>query len=205
MTGYRIALFDSIPELSELRFIELSNHLWAEDYPHFFSSRASVGAVKNKGLFVVMISDETCPKAVYTKKDDPVYKDSCMEFFFQPFSDDARYMNFEINPNGACLSEIGTCRSDRIFIKEITAVEPEITVFPVEKGWAVSLFISEQLVSQVFGREFSLSETGYICANFYKCGEETRSPHFSSAFFVGSTKPDFHRPEYFEKLYFDTV
>ncbi len=202
MTEYKISLFDSLPELSELGFMELSNHLWGEDYPHFFSSRASISAVKNKGFFAVMISDEPCPKAVYTKKDDPVYKDSCMEFFFQPFADDARYMNFEINPNGACLSEIGTQRSDRKFIKEITAVEPEITVLHVDNGWGVSLFIPEQLVSQAFGRKFSLSETGYIRANFYKCGEETDSPHFSSAFFVGTSKPDFHRPEYFEKLYF---
>ena len=205
MTDYKVKLFDCYPELSELRFTELSNHLWSEDYPRFFISRASVSAVVNKGLFVVMISEEPCPKAVCTGRDEPVYRDSCMEFFFQPFSDDPRYMNFEINPQGAYLSEVGTERGDRRFIKEITTLAPEVSVLNVENGWGISLFVSEQLVSEVFGREFSVAETEYIRANFYKCGEETDAPHFSSAFFVGTPTPDFHRPEYFEKLYFDAV
>ena len=205
MTDYTITLFDSKPELSLLRFVELKHHLWAEDYPHFFRSRASICAVENKGLYAVMLSEEPCPKAVCTNRDEPVYRDSCMELFFQPFADDLRYMNFEINPRGAYLSEVGTMRGDRKFIKEITETEPEVTVLPVENGWGVVLFIPEQLVSQVFGRAFSVAETEYIRANFYKCGEETDSPHFSSAFPVCTPAPDFHRPEYFEKLYIDTV
>ncbi len=201
----KIRIFDKKPDISQLEFISLSNHLWAETYPCFFESKASVSIIKNSGLYVVMMSDEPSPKVVYTKRDEPIYKDSCLEFFCRPFEDDARYFNFEINPNGAYLSEAGTQRKDRSFIKDITGIEAEVTVLTVENGWGIGLFIPERLISEVFGREFSLAELGYISANFYKCGEETDSPHFSSAFFVGTPTPDFHRPEYFEKLYIRTA
>ena len=201
----KVRVFDKKPDVSQLEFIKLSNHLWAESYPCFFESKASVSIVKNSGLYVVMMSDEPCARAVYTERDEPIYKDSCLEFFCRPFEDDSRYFNFEINPNGAYLSEIGTARSDRRFIKDITDLHPEVEVLPLEKGWGVSIIIPEQLISELFGREFSLNDIGYISANFYKCGEETGSPHFSSAFFVDTPTPDFHRPEYFEKLYIYTA
>ncbi len=205
MTDMKVKVFDEKPDVAQLDFISLSNHLWAEDYPCFFESKASVSIIKNSGLYVVMLSDEPCFKAVYTERDEPIYKDSCLEFFCCPFADDARYFNFEINPNGAYLSEIGTARSDRRFIKEITDVEPLVKVLPVSNGWGISLFIPERLISEVFGREFSLADAEYISANFYKCGEETDSPHFSSAFFVDTPTPDFHRPEFFEKMYIHTA
>lgn len=205
MMNYKIKFFEKIPDLSQLEFVSLSNHLWSEDYPCFFASRASVSAVKNSGLYVVMISDEPCYKAVYTKRDEPIYKDSCLEFFCRPFADDTRYFNFEINPNGAYLSEIGSSRGDRKFIKELTDAEPSVEVLSVSDGWGVSLFIPEQLISEAFGKEFSMDKTEYLSVNFYKCGEETDSPHFSSAFFVDTPAPDFHRPEYFGKLHIYTA
>ena len=201
MTEFKFDIFDSISEVSKLNFIPLSHHLWGEDYPCFFESRAGVCLIKNKGVYVVMMSDEPCPRAVYTKRDDPIYKDSCLEFFFQPFADDERYINFEINPNGAYLSEVGTQRYDRKFIAQITESEPVVKVVDTPIGWGVSLFVPEQLISDVFGKKFSTADSAYIRANFYKCGEETDYPHFSSAFFVNTPTPDFHRPEYFGKIY----
>ena len=39
-----------------------------------------------------------------------------------------------------------------------------------------------------------------IQANFYKCGEETAHPHYLSWNPIKTSRPDFHRPEYFGEL-----
>jgi hypothetical protein len=33
--------------------------------------------------------------------------------------------------------------------------------------------------------------------NLYKCADKAKTPHYLSAFEVGTEKPDFHRPEFF--------
>ena len=42
-----------------------------------------------------------------------------------------------------------------------------------------------------------------ICGNFYKCGDETVQPHYYSWNPVELVDPDFHRSEFFGKLYFE--
>ena len=38
--------------------------------------------------------------------------------------------------------------------------------------------------------------------NFYKCGDRLPVPHYLSWAPIGTPKPDFHRPEYFDRLIF---
>jgi len=40
-------------------------------------------------------------------------------------------------------------------------------------------------------------------ANFYKCGDKLKNPHFLSWNPVRISKPDFHRPEFFGSLEFE--
>jgi hypothetical protein len=40
-------------------------------------------------------------------------------------------------------------------------------------------------------------------ANFYKCGDETETPHFGAWSPVQTPQPDFHRPEFFGRLVFE--
>ncbi len=196
-------IFSSHPDASELKFSELKHHLWSEKYPAFYSSRVAVCGVAGKGILVCFEADEPSPRAVFENRDDPVYNDSCMELFFQPFADDERYINFEINPNGAYLCAVGCDRNDRVFLREISDCAPDIKACISDSGWSAELFIPEQLVSDVFGRSFSVADTGYIRANCYKCGDLTPSPHYASLFFVDTPNPDYHRPEFFGRIFFD--
>ncbi len=41
-----------------------------------------------------------------------------------------------------------------------------------------------------------------IPANFYKCGDKLRTPHFLSWNKIEIEKPDFHRPDFFGELHF---
>lgn len=193
---------ESVPDICSIEHLPLSNHLWKEQYPAAIFSCAGIFAVEGEGICVALTSDEHPVRAEYCHRDDPVYLDSCMEFFFRPFEDDERYINIEVNPYPVCLSEIGTGRHDRRLLRDVTDIAPEVSRIETVGGWGVLIFVPEQLISEAYGRAFSVSELEYIYANFYKCGEKTEAPHFYSAFEVKTATPDFHRPEYFEKIYF---
>lgn len=197
-----IDVFEKRTDASFPQLVNLENHLWSNEYPCFIACRAGLFAVKNEGFFVRLEADEPCPRAVFETRDDPVYNDSCMEFFFQPFADDERYINFEINPNGAFLCAVGKGRSDRVFLRELSGCDPVVNANIGSDGWSAELFIPEQLISDVFSKSFSVADTDFIRANFYKCGDLTEQPHYSSLFPVETVTPDFHRPEYFQKILF---
>lgn len=84
-------------------------------------------AVKNEGYYAFLESSESPVLARYTRRDDPVYTDSCLEVFIAPVSGRSEYINFEMNPNGAYLSQFGSERNGRVFIKELTAETPRVS------------------------------------------------------------------------------
>lgn len=195
-------VFAGEPDWNNVPKYSLDNHLWKNDYPTFWRTSVQLCASKNKGIYARLFSDESPVKAVFKNRDEPVYSDSCMELFFQPFSDDLRYVNIEINPNCAYLSAIGADRNNRTFVSKLTDLRYSVKSLPAQTGWGVELFIPEELISSAFSREFVLG--GEIKANVYKCGDETAFPHYSSLFLVGTSMPDFHRPEYFGSIIFSS-
>lgn len=157
-------------------------------------------AEKGKGIFARLWSYESNIRAECKKRDDPVYTDSCLEFFIMPFADDKRYMNFEVNPNGIYLSQIGEKREDRKFIKEVSSLEPIITPFTVnDEAWGYDIFLSEEFISSVYGCEYTVEETT-IKGNFYKCADLSVSPHYCAHFPVSSASLGFHNPDCFGNI-----
>ena len=57
----------------------ISNYKWTEGYAP--EAYAELIYVVGRGFALRMTCYEADPKAVYTKFDEPVYKDSCLEFF----------------------------------------------------------------------------------------------------------------------------
>lgn len=140
--------------------------------------------------------------------NDPVCTDSCVEFFFNPAPErDDRYMNFEINPIGTFLLEIG---KDRYSRKPINDVSPEmfeiftsVTKDSVKnyKGplWMVQYSIPFSFIEKYYGKlDFCCGKV--VKANFYKCGDKTRYPHWACWNKIEAPYPDFHRPEFFGEL-----
>ena len=136
--------------------------------------------------------------ARYTRRDDPVYTDSCLEVFIAPVSGRSEYINFEMNPNGAYLSQFGSERNGRVFIKELTAEAPRVSagVYTDKEGWHAQLFIPERLISSLYGCDFSVGE-GEIRGNFYKCADDSTTPHYGALVPVDSASLGFHNPERF--------
>ncbi len=179
---------------------EVSHYRWYTDYAPAVSARLVY--VADFGFILRMECAESNPKAVYHNYMDPVYTDSCMEFFAD-WTGDGRYINMEMNANGALLSCIGADRHARTPVKDICG-----SIFPVvaeikDTSWSVTAQISLSLLSAILGQSVEVTSGYTFRANFYKCGDETAAVHYGMWNPVMTEKPDFHRPEYFGTLVVD--
>jgi len=150
---------------------------------------------------------EEAPLIRYTQPNDPVYRDSCVEFFVQPApTDDARYLNFEINAAGTLLVGLGAGRQDRAYLGP--SARPQVPVATAtglrdeadgESYWTACLRIPLNWLSSLFPSFVPCTGTE-MRGNFYKCGDETPVPHYGCWSKVRSDAPDYHRSEDFGSL-----
>ena len=144
-------------------------------------------------------------RAVTTEDQGPVWEDSCVEFFCQ-VPGDRHYMNFECNCIGAMVGSrrLGRDEEVRPFSPEEMAQIKRKCTFPREAfeekdglfEWDVELQIPLKLI-------FRESEPVFpqkIRANFYKCADKTKKPHFLSWQPIELPKPNFHCPEFFGEI-----
>jgi len=150
---------------------------------------------------------EHCTKAEMTEPNQPVWEDSCVEFFVSP-ADDGIYYNLEMNPVGTCLLGTGTGRSERTradsaIIRKIRTKSSLGTAPFSEKKidgmWSLTVAIPLDVlylhnIGNLHGMEFR--------ANFYKCGDRLSMPHYLSWNRIMTAKPDFHKPDFFGKIMF---
>ncbi|QEK51400.1 hypothetical protein FYC62_06755 [Pedobacter aquae] len=142
--------------------------------------------------------------ARYTNPNEPVYSDSCVEFFIA--FDDSGYYNFEFNANGACLAQFGTSKHNREFIlaADIRKIKMQKSFKQDQNGklpysWELTIL----LPLQVFSHHQLQTLKGKHCkANFYKCGDDLAYPHFFCWNKVENREPNFHLPAYFGELVF---
>jgi hypothetical protein len=151
--------------------------------------------------------DEEAPLIRYTRPNDPVYRDSCVEFFLQPApEEDARYLNFEMNAAGTLLVGLGEGRHDRAYLGP--SARPRLPV-ATETGlrdeatgqtyWTAGLRIPLNWLASLFPSFVPRAGTE-MRGNFYKCGDETPVPHYGCWSKVRSDAPDYHRSEDFGSL-----
>ena len=178
---------------------------WAQRFPykpltqfHILRSESS--------LFIRFNVRGNLLKATYSIDQEPVYKDSCVEFFCQvPGSE--YYCNFEFNCIGTCSASRRKGRNDdvQVFSKdEMLTIKrlPSIgrRAFNEMQGnfeWELTVEIPFNLMG--IDPE---NLPAKLMANFYKCADDTDSPHFVSWNAIDTVKPDFHRPEFFGELEF---
>lgn len=159
----------------------------------------------NSFLYLKYFIEEHELKANYSRLNDPVYKDSCVEFFVA-LEGDENYYNFEFNCLGVCLCGYGPGRGNRQRLPE-TVLSLIETYTQIHKRGIESTFqweISIAIPVEVFCfRQIESLQGMQGRANFYKCGDELRAPHYLSWSRINTEKPDFHRPEFFGLLRFN--
>lgn len=178
---------------------------WSESFPAKPDTNFVIARSKDS-LFIHYQVKEQQIKAIYTKDQDPVWQDSCVEFFCQ-LPGRETYFNFEFNCIGTCLA---TERKGRT--EDVQPLSPEKmaqikrypslgkTSFEEQKGnfeWTLTVEIPFEILGLDAAK---LPES--IKGNFYKCGDETSVPHYVSWNPIHLEKPDFHRPDFFGELNF---
>ena len=195
LTG-RVFTPEAIEFCRETPFAAIDQYVWPGDYRCEARAYVARGA---DGLSVLMCANE---KTIHTEAkafNDPVCRDSCLEFFLQPVEGDGRYVNFEVSAAGIALIGIGPDRYDRALLPALPEGMDIQASRHEGEWWAVRYRVPFALLRELFGGEPSARMRG----NFYTC-DETIHPHFGSWSPVASANPDFHRPECFGEIEFVT-
>lgn len=158
-------------------------------------------------IFLKFFVREKYFKAGMTEINQPVWEDSCVEFFVSP-AGDGIYYNFEFNGIGTCYMGCGTGRHDSRpahidFVSRIRTLSSlEKKPYKETQGDIYWELVAAIPVSVFFRHKISSPAGRMMTGNFYKCGDRLKEPHYLAWRPVISGKPDFHRPEYFGKLQF---
>ena len=148
---------------------------------------------------------EESVRAVAGHDNGPVWEDACVEFFSIP-ADDGVYYNVECNCVGRLLVGAGTGRENRRHapqevldkVQRWSSLGREDFEERVDEcSWEVALVIP---YTTFFLHNITSPDGKTIRANFYKCGDKLRTPHFLSWNPIGLEKPNFHCPEFFGAL-----
>lgn len=157
----------------------------------------------DSGFNVKFTVGESNPLREKKNHFEHVHLDSCVELFvkFTPEKSD-RYINFETNANGAMNVAWRTDRynSQNLKPEEVEGFDIKTEIF--EDYWTVSYKIGFDFIKSYYP-EFDINKCEYLLGNIYKCGENTEIEHYMSYFKVDCPNPDFHRPEYFGKIFIE--
>jgi hypothetical protein len=176
--------------------IQLQQVNWPE-FPHQPNVDLFLGH-SGSLLFLYYVVRDDYVKAVHRTDQEPVYEDTCVEFFLR---ENENYRNFEFNALGVCLSAVGADRKSRRRLQpeELALIRRNASLHPdalppddVLSDWNLIVAIPFSMIGLKRGKHFR--------GNFYKCGDKTHLPHFVSWAPILTPQPDFHRPAFFAEL-----
>ena len=219
--NYTVRRASAAPQLH----VEWSDPVWAQadtlEIQHFrpessghHPQTAARLLYDQHGIYGIFRIQDRYVRCLWTQYHDPVWKDSCVEFFAQP-KPERGYFNFEFNCCGAFLccyitNPERTPEGFKEFIKVPAGIgetirtrsslpariETEI-VEPVV--WTLSFFIPFALFKHYLG-PLGTSAGQEWRGNFFKCADETSHPHWASWSPVDEL--NFHRPDCFGAIRF---
>jgi len=142
-------------------------------------------------------------KAAYHQLNDPVYEDSCVEFFIA-FNGDAAYYNLEFNCAGTARVQFGPGKQDREFVPAelLESIRYHVSIHnEADAGvyWELTLVIPKEIF--MFHPDLQLEQTP-ASVNFFKCGDGLPQPHFLCWSNIIADSPDFHLPAFFKDAIF---
>ncbi|MDA0196979.1 MAG: carbohydrate-binding family 9-like protein [Bacteroidetes bacterium] len=209
-TSFKIdAQWDKAPWMS----IEpLSLQHYMGDKPDHRPSVQAKVAYDDQAIYVIFRVEDQYVRAIRTKHQEGVFKDSCVEFFFSPEEHSNKgYFNLEMNCGGTMLfhhqllprKENVKISDDDIKKVEVahslpSLVDPEIQV---PTTWTVEYRIPFKILGKYHDMAPPVAGTIWR-SNFYKCADESSHPHWLTWAPIDFPKPSFHIPEFFGTLRF---
>ena len=162
-------------------------------------------AYSTAGIIIQYYITEKEVRAIYNQPNDPVYKDSCVEFFVS--FDERGYYNFEFNCIGTCLAAFGPNRYNRTLLPAdtIQKIKSHSHIYRSDnRSGVISWQLTLILPLEVFLHHSLVDLKNKTArANFYKCGDDLAQPHYLCWNSITSPHPDFHLPQFFGEVQFD--
>lgn len=189
------------PDWDDVPALLIDSHQWAPKVD--ISARAQL-CYDGAALYVRMEAWEKDVLKRFTSLFDLVWYDSCLEFFFCPAWGDERYLDIESNPNGATFVGYGRRIDDlaRLIPSNPTQSIVPCETFEFDGGWGVAFTVPFSLV-RLFVPDFAPKSGDRIRANCYKCGDDTKHPHYLSWNPIASGAKTFHSPVDFGCMVFE--
>lgn len=189
---YHIRYISSASQLDGEEPFFISHALWNTDYTP--RSYGYLGLIRDEGFAVKLVCEEPDPLRTFVNPNDPVYKDSALEAFFQFHPGSKDYFNFEMNGNGTLLAQWGMDRRRRTYLPKEHMELCTVTPFICRDKWSVTLTVPFSLLKLYYP---DYKPAGPIRCNFYKICEAPYNPHFLSWSPIDWETPDFHLPQFF--------
>ncbi|MCR5720454.1 MAG: carbohydrate-binding family 9-like protein [Lachnospiraceae bacterium] len=188
-------MIDTEKELALCEALSVSDYLWNSRVKPDMEVKMAV--VRGYGLAIDFLVKEKDPKRVYTQYNDPVYKDSAVEFFINPEPNvSEKYINLEINANGAFLCRFGVARAKRTNFDELTDTSIEIKTEILDSEWAAHVKIPNRVFKDLANKD-GFERGDRVTFNLYKISESEEIEHYGAFSHIDSPTPNFHLPEFF--------
>jgi hypothetical protein len=155
-------------------------------------------------IYLKYYVEEPTIKAEHLNLNDPVYKDSCVEFFIA-FNGDKNYYNLEFNCVGNCRGQYGVSKLEREFLApELLKTIRHGTSMKGHGSQEIEWELTLCIPLSVFSYHPMLSlESCRAKGNFYKCGDDLPEPHYLCSSKITAPFPEFHLKEFFSEISFD--
>lgn len=144
--------------------------------------------------------------------NNPVWEDSCVEFFFMPDPEnDNRYFNFETNACGNLVLQVDNKPPVRHYMNYVNPsyfeIKADVNDSNIEeyndfKPWRVEYKIPFEFI-KVFFKNFDPKPGYKMRGNFTKCGDKTETPHWGTWAKIETEEPAYHVPQYFNEIIFE--
>lgn len=196
---------ESLGQLLELKGLRanIAKCNWPDEFPYKPLVAVSL-AYNEQGLYLHYVVHEASLRAMAAHDGCYVHEDSCVEFFMQPF-EGPEYINFEFNAAGVCYAAHHASREESVPFTpeeyaEIKRYTPLMGQHLKEQNdelasWQLSVFIPWTTMG--YAPEVVPNK---LRANFYKCGDGHKRPHYLSWSPIDLPAPNFHCPDFFGQV-----
>lgn len=227
-TGVSAKAADHLLEQSGVEWNRIGCVDWPQDYPYAPTAGFRL-AHGEDALLVEYRVTERDTQAVATADNGRVWEDSCVEMFLSPCPDSDIYYNLETNCLGTVLlaNRGGGREVEHAPMEVLQTIErysslaedaavgnpqtkqgqsPSSERAPLprmegEHTWTLTLKVP---YSAFWKDQEQFPPQGEMRANFYKCGDKMAKPHFLSWSPILAPKPNFHLPQFFGRIIFDS-
>lgn len=182
----------------DVSWCHINTYPWGGDYRP--RTLGKIVYLPELGFQVTMRCFEEYRQKKQKQADNPVYEDSCMECFVNFYPDQfCEYLNFEVNAGGVMLSQWGSGKIDRTYLRELGLEHPKVNLTETSEFWEIQYVISLTLIKALYGKCI-FHKGDIIKCNFYKCGDLTPKPHFGCFAPITWEVPNFHLPQFFADI-----